>query len=208
MRIVLATGNRGKLVELRGLLPNWIDITTAVDLGIELPEETGATFLENALFKARAVSRRARMVAIADDSGLEVDALHGAPGVRSARFAGEPPDDPANNVLLLERLSHVPAGRTARFRSFVAVSAPNGSEFFAEGAIEGQIVTSPRGNGGFGYDPLFEPRGYRRTFAEMTLDEKNAISHRGTAFRNIAPKLVEFLRAYQIEDQAGAHCSG
>lgn len=209
MLIALATANRGKVEELSRLLPSWVEVTTIADLGVELPEETGETFLENALLKARAVAERAQVVAVADDSGLEVDALGGLPGVRSARFAGEPPNDQANNVLLLEKLAGVPPeGRTARFRSVVAMVAPDCCEFYEEGVVEGEIVSSPRGESGFGYDPLFQPQGYLRTFAEMALDEKNEISHRGRAFRKVAPRLVEFVRAYHVYGNAGAPCSG
>lgn len=194
MRIVLASGNRGKIEELRRLLPAWVEVVSAADLGIELPEETGTTFAENAFLKARAAAEQSREISLADDSGLEVDALDGEPGVRSSRFAGEPPDDLANNQLLLARLEKVPAlGRTARFRSVVAVVVPARKEFSADGVVEGRLLAEPKGHNGFGYDPLFVPLGHDRTLAEMSLDEKNAISHRGRAFRNAAEQLLAIL---------------
>ncbi len=208
MIVVLASHNRGKMRELKLLLPDWIQVKTADDVGVTLPDETGETFLENALLKARAIARNVNLVAIADDSGLEVDALDGAPGVRSARFAGEDASDADNNTLLLERLEGVESNaRSARFRSVVAVVAPDGTEFHDEGTVEGEILTVPRGDGGFGYDPLFLPRGYERTFAELSLDQKNEISHRGQAFRKVAAHLVPFLQANQTTGIGGAHDS-
>ena len=204
MRVVLASRNRGKVRELKELLPEWIEIVTADDVGISLPEETGDTFLENALLKARAAAHDSGMVAIADDSGLEVDALDGRPGVRSARFAGEDASDPENNALLLEMLRDVTRERrTARFRSVVAVVAPDGSQLHDDGVAEGVILSVPRGDHGFGYDPLFQPIGIERTFAELSLDQKNEISHRGKAFHSIAGRLVPFLEAYQSKLNAG-----
>jgi len=204
MRVVLASSNRGKVRELKELVPEWIEIVTADDVGISLPEETGDTFLENALLKARAAAHDSGMVAIADDSGLEVDALDGRPGVRSARFAGEDASDPENNALLLEMLRDVTRERrTARFRSVVAVVAPDGSQLHDDGVAEGVILSVPRGDHGFGYDPLFQPIGIERTFAELSLDQKNEISHRGKAFHSIAGRLVPFLEAYQSKLNAG-----
>ena len=209
MRVVLASGNLGKVAELRRLLPDWVEITTSKDLGVELPEETGKTFLENALIKARAVTSAVNMISIADDSGLEVDALNGEPGVRSARFAGDGASDAQNNARLLVRLEGVETSkRTARFRSVVAVVAPDGTEFFDEGSIEGEILTAPRGTNGFGYDPLFRPCGHEQTFAQLSLDQKNEISHRGKAFRNVAERLVPFIQAHQTNGSLGAHNSG
>lgn len=195
VEVVLASSNRGKLAELRQLLPDWVQVRAADDAGVTLPEETGTTFAENALLKARAAVAQTGLVAIADDSGLEVDFLQGAPGVRSARFAGEQATDAENNALLLERLRGIPPEqRTARFRSVVAAVAPGGTEIAAEGVIEGRIVEIARGSGGFGYDSLFEPTGYKQTMAEFTVDEKNRISHRGQALRKVAEQLVPLLR--------------
>jgi XTP/dITP diphosphohydrolase len=193
--IVLASSNRGKLAELRQLLPDWVRVRTADEAGVTLPEETGTTFAENAFLKARAAAAQTGLIAIADDSGLEVDILEGAPGVRSARFAGERAADAENNALLLEQLRGVPPERrTARFRSVVAAVIPGGTELAAEGVIEGRIVEIARGSGGFGYDSLFQPAGYSRTMAELTMDEKNRISHRGQALRKVAGQLVPLLR--------------
>ena len=204
MRVVLASSNRGKVRELSQLLPDWIEIVTADDVGVVLPEETGVTFLENARLKARAAASQTKLVAIADDSGLEVDALDGRPGVRSARFAGAGASDAENNDLLLQMLGDMPlARRSARFRSVVAVATPDGSELYDEGVAEGTILESPRGSDGFGYDPLFLPAGMKRTFAEMTLDQKNEISHRGKAIRSVAARLIPFLEAYQSKLRAG-----
>ncbi len=204
MRVVLASSNRGKVRELQRMLPDWVEIVTADDADVTLPDETGETFLDNALLKAKAAASQSGLVAIADDSGLEVDALDGRPGVRSARFADENASDAENNALLLALLRDVqPDRRTARFRSVVAAVAPGGAELHDEGAAEGQILAGPRGSEGFGYDPLFLPHGLERTFAELTLDQKNEISHRGKAFHNIAGRLVAFLEEYQSNQRAG-----
>jgi XTP/dITP diphosphohydrolase len=204
MFVVLASSNPGKLAELRQLLPESIDVKSADDMGIELPEETGTTFEENAFLKAQTVSVATAQIAVADDSGLEVDALGGAPGVWSARYAGEPSDDQKNNDLLLRRLAGVdPAVRTARFRSVVAVVAPNGEMFSSAGVIEGQILETPRGSAGFGYDPLFMPLGLTKTMAELSLEQKNVISHRALAYRGVVENLLRLLETYQPWDLAG-----
>jgi XTP/dITP diphosphohydrolase len=206
VRIVLASGNRGKIEELRKLLPAWVDVVSVADLGIVLPEETGTTFVENAMLKARAAAEQSGEVALADDSGLEVDALDGQPGVRSSRFAGEPSDDHANNCLLLTRLANVPAhDRTARFRSVVAVVVPGQTEFSADGVVEGRLLAEPRGNNGFGYDPLFLPLDHERTLAEMSLEEKNSISHRGRAFRSAAKQLLAILNSNDTDAEEKQH---
>lgn len=176
------------------MLPESARLVSASEAGVVLPEETGTTFVENALLKARAAADQTGLVAIADDSGLEVDALDGAPGVRSARFAGEPSDDAANNALLLRRLAAVPPEkRAARFRSVVAIVTPDGSEFVSEGTLEGTVLRVPRGSSGFGYDPLFVPLGLDRTLAELTMEEKNRISHRGQAVRRAIERLLPLL---------------
>jgi XTP/dITP diphosphohydrolase len=193
--IVLASSNRGKLAELRRLLPEWVRVRTADEAGVTLPEEIGTTFAENALLKAGAAAAQAGLIAVADDSGLEVDLLEGAPGVRSARFAGQHATDAENNRLLLERLRGTPPERrTARFRSVVVAVLPGGTELAAEGVIEGRIVEIARGSGGFGYDSLFQPTGYNQTMAELTMDEKNRISHRGQALRKVTAQLVPLLQ--------------
>ncbi|MDI6692610.1 MAG: XTP/dITP diphosphatase [Anaerosomatales bacterium] len=194
MRVVVASNNEGKLREIRHVLePLGWEVVRAADIGGMVPdvEETGATFLENALLKARAYAETFDCVALADDSGLEVDALGGAPGVRSARYAGEPSDDAANNAKLLAELADVPASeRTAHFRCVVALVWPDGRVLAADGVCEGSIGFEPRGSGGFGYDPLFLPDATPgRTMAELSPDEKSAISHRGSALRALREAL-------------------
>ncbi|MCL4078757.1 XTP/dITP diphosphatase [Coriobacteriia bacterium Es71-Z0120] len=196
MRVVVASTNEGKVREIRHVLePLGWDVVRAADLGAEAleVEETGSTFLENALLKARAYAEHFGCVALADDSGLEVDALGGAPGVRSARYAGEPSDDAANNAKLLAELADVPAGeRTARFRCVVALVWPDGRVLAADGVCEGAIGFEPRGSGGFGYDPLFWPAAAPgRTMAELSPAEKSAISHRGSALRALRAALEQ-----------------
>ncbi len=188
MKLVVATNNRHKLGELRQMaagLPLEVVALAEVAPGFEVAED-GATFEENAAKKARETAVRAGLLALADDSGLEVDALGGAPGVRSARFAGEPCDDARNNALLLERLAGVPGAlRTARYVCVVALARPEGGPIeLARGTCEGRIGHAPRGQGGFGYDPYFVlPDG--RHMAELAAEEKNRISHRGAAFAGV-----------------------
>ncbi len=187
--LVLATFNAGKLRELGVLLaaPGRVLRPLAEFPGASEPAETGATLLDNARLKAEAALRHTGLPALADDSGLEVDALGGAPGPRSARFAGERADDAANLALLLERLRAVPAGaRGARFRTVCVARFPDGDERVGEGVLEGFITVAPRGSGGFGYDPVFEVAGSGRTLAELGPEEKNAISHRARALRALA----------------------
>jgi XTP/dITP diphosphohydrolase len=156
--------------------------------------ETGTTFAENALLKARAVAAATGVAAVADDSGLCVDALGGMPGVLSARWAGRHGDDKANLDLVLAQLSDVPdERRTAHFVCAAALALPSGGSRVAEGRLDGVLVRAPRGTNGFGYDPIFVPHGDRRTTAEMSPAEKDAISHRGRAFRALAPAIAELL---------------
>lgn len=185
MKLLVATSNAGKLRELRAMLEG-LDVTlvTVAEQGIdgEVVEDQ-ETFEGNARKKATTLARRASLAALADDSGLEVDALDGAPGVRSARYAGEKADDAANVAKLVDALAGVDE-RTARFRCALALAWPSGEiAFVADGRCEGAIADARRGSGGFGYDPVFVPRGESRTMAELTADEKNAISHRGAAMR-------------------------
>lgn len=202
-RVVLASSNPGKLRELQALLPPDVEVISATDAGVALPPETGSTFAENALLKARAAAEQAGMIAIADDSGLEVDALGGEPGVHSARYAGPQASDADNIALLLKRLEGVPAERrTARFRSVVAVVAPDGCEFLGEGVLEGRIASDPRGSGGFGYDPVFQPLGESRTIAEMTLEEKNRVSHRAQALRQAVEAMRSWLSREELSERA------
>ena len=199
MKLVVATHNAGKLREYRALLS---------DLALELRsladypdppdiEEIGETYLANARAKAHALAAYCQLAALADDSGLEVDALNGQPGVRSARFAtdaGLPGGDRSNVALLLDRLSGVPDQlRTARFRCVIVVARPDGRELVAEDTCEGRIIHAPRGSGGFGFDPVFLYPPLQRTFAELVAAEKDRVSHRARAVRRLAPSLCAFL---------------
>jgi XTP/dITP diphosphohydrolase len=194
-RVVLATRNPAKLAELRRILAEDVDVADVELVGadeVDLPpvDETGTTFEENALLKAWSAVEACGLPAIADDSGLVVDALEGEPGVRSARYAGTPGDDAANLQLVLERLHDKP-GRSAHFVCAAALVAPDGREWTTEGTIEGHIVDGPRGEAGFGYDPVFQPLGELRTTAEMEPAEKDAISHRGKALQALRAALLE-----------------
>jgi XTP/dITP diphosphohydrolase len=194
MRVVLASSNAGKLREFCELLASArFEISRQSDFGIAPPPETGDTFLDNALIKARNASRLAGLPAIADDSGIEVDALNGAPGVYSARFAGEGAGDQANLDKLLALLRDVPPEkRSARYRCVVVfVANPADSQpLVGEGTWEGRIIDERRGSGGFGYDPSFVPAGETRTVAEMPAAEKHAQSHRGQALRAFLAQLA------------------
>jgi XTP/dITP diphosphohydrolase len=201
--LVFATRNPGKLVELRALLPG-IEVLTIADaearLAIAIPDvvEDADTFAGNAIKKAREVAAATGLPALADDSGLEVDALGGAPGVYSARYAGDHGGDAANNAKLLAALAGVPAEqRTARFRSVLALADPAGplgaEVITAEGTAEGIVLAAPRGTGGFGYDPLFFFPPLGQTFAELGVGPKNDLSHRARAMRALAPRLREYL---------------
>lgn len=190
-RVVLASGNRGKLAELRRILADLgLELLDAHDVALPDVEETGETFAENALVKARAGAAACGLACLADDSGLVVDALGGEPGVRSARYAGAHGDDEANLRLVLERVAGA-ADRSARFVCVAALATPDGREWTAEGRVEGTLTEAPRGDGGFGYDPIFQPLGESRTTAELPAEEKDAISHRGKAFRAIRPAVAE-----------------
>ena len=192
-RAVLASANPGKLRELAELLaPLAVRLIPQAELGIRPATETGSTFLENALLKARHAAHHARLPALADDSGIEVDALGGRPGVWSARFAGEGSSDEQNLRRLLAELHDVPDGfRQARYQCVIVwVRAPSDSApVIAQGAWEGSIAHTPRGRGGFGYDPVFLPAGEHRTAAELSSIEKNALSHRGKALRALVAML-------------------
>jgi XTP/dITP diphosphohydrolase len=204
-RLVLATHNKGKLRELRELLRGQVpglDVDTqvvdAAAAGAPDVAETGVTFAENSLLKARAVAAATGLVAIADDSGLAVAVLGGAPGTFSARWAGRHGDDAANLRLLLDQLSDVPdTHRGAAFICAAALAVPSpdgaGQEVVEYGQLEGFLLREPRGEGGFGYDPVLQPGGEDRSCAELLAEEKNAISHRGKAFRALLPAIVEAL---------------
>lgn len=189
MKIVFATNNAHKLDEVRQVVGDKFALVSLRECGIveDIPENE-PTLEGNALAKARYIYERTGADCFADDTGLEVDALGGEPGVRSARYATDGHDDEANKRLLLERLQGV-ENRAAQFRTAVALIM-GGKEYLFEGIVRGQIATEQHGEGGFGYDPLFVPEGYDRTFAQMSAEEKNAISHRGRAVR----KLAEFLQ--------------
>jgi XTP/dITP diphosphohydrolase len=200
---VLASGNAGKLAELRSLLGDLVDVRSASELGATLPEETGSTFEENAILKARAVAEQTGFMAIADDSGLEVDALGGAPGVYSARYAGDDADDRRNNEKLLRELASVgDRDRSARFRCAIAIAYSPDDVETAFGSCEGRVLHAPRGTGGFGYDPLFELPG-GPTMAELNPDEKNAVSHRGRAMREAISLIRNRLESSVLVEEAG-----
>lgn len=184
--IVLATRNKGKVAELEAMLGGFGISVQGLDAYPEIGEipETGTTFEENAAIKARAVAQATGLVALADDSGLEVDALSGAPGVYSARYSGEGATDESNNAKLLDALKDVPEEqRGCRFVSVIMAAAPNGAEAQARGEWSGRVLTAPRGSAGFGYDPLFLDADAGQTAAEMAPQDKNARSHRGRALR-------------------------
>ncbi len=192
MKIIAATNNIGKLREIRHILSaDTIEIISLKDAGLEIdPEENGITFEENALIKARAVAEASGMPAISDDSGLCVDYLDGAPGVYSARYAGEDATDAQRIEKLLKEMEGVPRDqRKAFFISVAAFVAPDGTELTATGTVDGYITDAPDGEGGFGYDPVFFSTGLRKTFGQMTEAEKNQISHRGRAMKNLKAKL-------------------
>ncbi|MGW2667010.1 RdgB/HAM1 family non-canonical purine NTP pyrophosphatase [Streptomyces sp. NPDC001272] len=197
-RLILATRNAGKVGELRAILsdaglPHEL---VGADAYPEVPDvkETGVTFAENALLKAHALARATGYPAIADDSGLCVDVLNGTPGIFSARWAGAHGDDRANLELLLNQLGDIPDGhRGAHFFCAAALALPDGTERVVEGRLLGTLRRTPVGGGGFGYDPILQPEGETRTCAELTPAEKNAISHRGKAFRALIPALRELL---------------
>ncbi len=193
--IVVATRNRGKVTEIAAALAALPVEILSLDQYPAIPdaEESGDTFAANAILKATHYALHTGRPCLADDSGLEVDALNGAPGVYSARYAGPGADDVACNAKLLTALAGVPeSGRTARFRCVLAYVDPNGTLLTAEGTCEGLILTAPRGTGGFGYDPLFLFPGANKTLAEMAVAEKNAVSHRGQALRNMATILTRY----------------
>jgi XTP/dITP diphosphohydrolase len=195
LRLVLASANPDKVAEIATILSNALDVEL-VPRPHEVPDvvEDGATLLDNARLKAVALVRATGLAAVADDTGLEVEALGGAPGVYSARYAGEDVTYADNVAKLLSELAALPDGggrRSARFRTVALAAFPDGSEVWTEGEVEGSILPRGRGSGGFGYDPVFAPtEGGGRTFAEMSPEEKHEISHRGRAFRALATELA------------------
>lgn len=188
-QIIIATKNKGKVREFNDFFRTYgIEVLSLLDLDSDIPdiEETGATFEENAALKAEQIANLLNKPVLADDSGLMVDALDGAPGVYSARYAGEKKSDYANNEKLLNALKDVPEEkRTAKFICVLAVSVPGEETVFQTGICEGKIGFEPQGNNGFGYDPLFIPNGYTNTMAEISSEEKNRISHRSQAIKKL-----------------------
>ena len=198
--LVLASDNAGKIAEIRAIVAEFgLIVRPQGEFGIRSAEETGTTFLANALLKARHAARLSGQAALADDSGLEVDALGGAPGVYSARYAGPAATDAANNAKLLEALAGFAGPRTARYRCVIVVvrTADDPAPLVADGTWEGAIAHAPRGSGGFGYDPLFlvagDPDG--RTAAEWAAAEKNTVSHRGQALAALRARLADHVAA-------------
>ncbi len=194
MELVFVSGNNNKVKEISNKLPDFFSLKGLKDLNVfdEIPE-TSDTFKGNAQQKADYIFEKFGLNCFADDSGLEVDALNGAPGVYSARYAGNQKDDNANNLLLISKLKNE-TNRSARFKTVICLIL-EGKHYFFEGTIEGQIILEARGGDGFGYDPLFVPNGSNKTFAELTLEVKNQISHRAKAVE----KMVSFLKTYFIE---------
>lgn len=206
--LVVATHNRAKAREIAELLAAEDLPVEALSLGdfpgVSLPPEVGLTFAENAAAKARHTAEATGLAALADDSGLEVDALGGRPGVYSARYAGEGASDQQRCQKLLAELRGVPAHRRgARFRCAAAYAEPGGATLLAEGTCDGRIAERPAGAGGFGYDPVFIPQGRRRTMAQLSPAEKHAISHRGRAFRLLARAIREHLKRQPADDPVG-----
>ncbi len=195
MKLVLASKNKKKLVEMNDILSHLgIEVCSEAEAGVDVEvEETGTTFEENSLLKAKAVMEASGLPAIADDSGLCVDALGGAPGVYSARYGGEGLDDVQRYQLLLENMKgQMP--RTAKFVSVITCCFPNGDVISARGECPGTVAFAPMGESGFGYDPVFFVPGLKKTFAQLTAEEKNAISHRGKALEAFQVKLEAYLK--------------
>lgn len=195
MKLVLASKNKGKLKEMQAILEGLgVEVVLQSELGIDVDvEETGTTFAENALIKAEAVCKASGLAAIADDSGLCVDALQGAPGVYTARYGGEGLDDEGRYRLLLNNMKGL-SPRTCHFVSAIACVFPDGTVLRAEGSCDGTVAYAPMGTDGFGYDPIFFVPKMKKTFAQLSAEEKNALSHRGNALRAFAGVLEEHLR--------------
>ena len=194
-RLLIATNNRGKLIELQDLLKELsVELYTPADLEISIEiEEDGETYAENATKKALAFTQASGLVSLADDTGLEVDALSGKPGLHSNRFGSQPFTDATRRAYLLEQLSRISQPWSARFRATVAVASPEGNVEIVEGVCEGHIIPEERGSGGFGYDPLFLFPELNLTMAELDMKTKNRLSHRGQAVRNAIPIIKKLL---------------
>jgi XTP/dITP diphosphohydrolase len=192
MELVIASNNKNKIIEITQILGNFFDkLYSLKDLGIEIEiEETGATFYENALIKAKAISELTNMVAVSDDSGLEVNALNFAPGVFSARYAQKECDDLKNNDLILKNMEKI-TDRRARFVSSIVLYYPNGKVVSAKGITEGEILYKGKGNNGFGYDPLFYSYDLKKSFGESNWEEKNLVSHRARALEQLKDILTK-----------------
>jgi len=197
--LVLATRNAGKILEVERLLQAHapqIHVRSVSEFNLDDVEETGDTFEANALLKAETIARNTCLPALADDSGIAIDALGGAPGIYSARWAGVHGDDAANIAKVLEQLESIPdADRGAQFVCVIALALPDGRSMTVRAEVEGQVRRVPMGDQGFGYDPIFQPDGFTITTAEMSPEQKDAISHRGKALREIAPKIAPFINA-------------
>jgi len=196
-KLLIATNNKGKLKEIRAILKDLnLELLSPADLSLDLEiEENGQTYAENATKKALAFFQASRLTSLADDSGLEVDALDGAPGLHSARYSTLPnATDADRRATLLLNLSRYPRPWRARFRATVAIASPESSVKLAEGICPGEIIPDERGAGGFGYDPIFLVEGMHKTMAELEMEEKNRLSHRGQALRNAIPILQELLK--------------
>ena len=195
MRFVLATHNPGKLREMADILSHLnIEVVSPADLGLNVDvEETGTTFAENAMLKAKAICAAAKLPAIADDSGLCVDALNGGPGVYSARYGGEELDDRGRYLLLLNSMRGQTT-RAAHFACAICCAFPGGDTLTAEGRCDGTIAFAPMGDGGFGYDPVFFVPEFRKTFGQLSAEEKRSVSHRGRALAAFAEKLGTYLK--------------
>ncbi len=192
--IVIASKNAGKIAEFQRILSE-VGISVITDIDFPDVAETGSTFEENAILKARAVSSFTNLPALADDSGLAVEALNGAPGIFSARYSGRHGDDAANISRLLEDLKGVlDENRRAKFVAVLALVTPDGRELLVRGELEGKLRNQPTGTNGFGYDPIFEPENSNRTLGELSPSEKDAISHRSKALRDLTPKIRPFLK--------------
>lgn len=189
MKIIFASNNKNKVEEVQKQLPDSIQIVTLEEIGhLEDIDEYGKTIEENAIIKADFISEKYQLPCFADDTGIEIEALNGAPGVYSARFAGEEKNAEKNMNLVLEKLDGI-SNRSAQFKTVIALNINNKQHLF-EGIVKGQITTEKIGDNGFGYDPIFQPENFEKTFAEMTLEEKNRLSHRGLAVE----KLIAFLK--------------
>lgn len=199
MKVLLGTRNPAKLAEIRDILGDipGIEWVSALDLNLLEPDEPGETLEENAIIKAVTYAKRAGLPTVAEDTGLEVEVLAGAPGVRSSRFSGKEKDYAANNRKLLALLEGA-ENRRARFRTVAVLALPDGRFWTSEGVLEGEIASAPRGAGGFGYDPVFQPLGEARTLAELSQAEKNKISHRRKALEGLRPVLCALVATAEL----------